>query len=157
MNYTELLKQVDTNRLPRHIAIIMDGNGRWAKKRGFKHLVGHNQGAIAVRETVEAAVKLKIEHVTVYAFSTENWNRSRIEVQGLLQLIMKTLEKEIAELNENNVKVHFFGSNIGLSKDYLQRIDHLCEITQNNTGLKFNVAFNYGSRAEIIDSVNRIL
>jgi len=156
MSYRELLAQVDMSKVPRHVAIIMDGNGRWARKHGVQRLMGHNHGVTAVREVIEACDDVKVDYITIYAFSTENWRRSRMEVHGLLSLIMESLVKNIDELREQNIQVRFLGSRERLADDYLAKIDKLCQTTWQNTGLQFNIAMNYGGRRELLDAFNAI-
>jgi len=157
MQYKELIKQINAENIPQHVGIIMDGNGRWAKKQGFLRLDGHKKGVESVRKAVETAVELNVKHLTIYAFSTENWRRPASEVSGLLKLLKKTLKKEINQLNENNVIVRFIGSNERLPKGFLEELQENCVKTRNNTGVNLNIAFNYGGKQEIIDSVNQII
>ena len=156
MDYKKLLPKNHRSRLPRHIGIIMDGNGRWAKKRLLPRLQGHSAGAKSIREVTELAVELGLERLTFYAFSTENWSRPQDEVQGLLKLLKERLIKEIPELNEQNIHVRFIGSEQGLDPQYLQDIRKVAAMTDGNTGLKVNIAFNYGGRAEIVDAARAI-
>lgn len=155
-SYKELLKDLDKTRLPRHIGIIMDGNGRWAKKRLSPRIIGHREGAKAIRQVVELGVELGLELLTFYAFSTENWNRPADEVQGLLKLLREHLLKEIPELNQQNIFVDFIGSAQGLEADYLKEIHALAAQTHQNTGMKVNIAFNYGGRLEIIEAIKKL-
>jgi undecaprenyl diphosphate synthase len=155
-SYKDLLKDLDKTRLPRHIGIIMDGNGRWAKKRLSPRIIGHREGAKAIRQVVELGVELKLELITFYAFSTENWSRPEDEVQGLLKLLREQLLKEIPELNQQNIYVDFIGSARGLEADYMKEIHALAAQTQQNTGMKVNIAFNYGGRLEIIEAIKKL-
>lgn len=155
-NYKDLIDKLNPARKPRHIGIIMDGNGRWAKQRKRPRLYGHREGAKAIREAVEIAVELKLEYITFYAFSTENWSRPEDEVQGLLKLLRERLIKEIPELNERNVQVHLIGSEINLQPEYLTEIRRLAAQTHSNTGLVINIAFNYGGRLEIVEAIKKI-
>ncbi len=157
MNYKELIAKLDRNSLPNHIGVIMDGNGRWAKKNNTTRLNGHKKGAGAVREIVEASVEVGLEYLTIYAFSTENWRRSKQEVHGLLKLIMNTLMQEIDELTKNNIVVKFIGSPKGLSQSYYDQIVENCRKSWNNTGLNLNVAMNYGGRQEIVEAVQKLV
>lgn len=150
-------KVVDPARIPSHIAIVMDGNGRWAKKRGLPRLNGHNAGMAALKEIVKHSSTLGISYLTVYAFSTENWKRPEEEVSGIFKLLILYVQKEIKELNENNVKVNILGDWSVLSKDVQKAIMMAIETTKNNTGLHFNIALNYGGRAEITYAVKSIL
>ncbi len=152
-----MLPQLDLDKLPRHIGIIMDGNGRWAKKRNRPHLYGHRAGAQALRDVVELAVELKLGYLTFYAFSTENWNRPKSEVQGLLKLLKERLIKQIPEMNEQNIYAQFIGSTVGLDPDYWREISSTAALTHNNTGMVVNFAFNYGGRLEIIDGIKKLI
>lgn len=154
--YQELMKELDPERLPRHIGIIMDGNGRWAKKKNRPRLYGHNAGAKSIREVVELGVELHLEYLTFYAFSTENWNRPVDEVQGLLKLLKERLIKEIPELNKQNIYVRFIGSEDNLSPDYMKDILATAALTHQNTGMVVNIAFNYGGRQEIVNAVKSL-
>ena len=147
---------IDTNRIPAHVAIIMDGNGRWASKSGLPKLAGHNAGMLAMKEIVKRSDVLGIKYLTVYAFSTENWKRSKEEVGGIFKLLVKYVDSELAELHENNVKVRVLGDYSPLPAVAVERLETSLATTRDNTGLQFNIALNYGSRAEIIRAVNRI-
>ncbi|WP_037372109.1 isoprenyl transferase [Anaerovorax odorimutans] len=141
---------IDKNRIPKHIAIVMDGNGRWAEKKKLPRIAGHNAGMLAMKEIVKKCSMLDIENLTVYAFSTENWKRSVEEVGGIFKLLVIYIEKELKELHENNVKVKVLGDYKKLPKEAIASIEKTLEITKDNTGLCFNIALNYGSRAEIL-------
>ena len=154
--YQKLIRELDPQRLPQHIGIIMDGNGRWAKKKGRPRLYGHQAGAKSIREVVELGVELKLQYLTFYAFSTENWNRPVDEVQGLLKLLKERLIKEIPELNKQNIYVRFIGSDLNLTEDYLKEIHATAALTNKNTGMVVNIAFNYGGRLEIIEGIKRL-
>lgn len=147
---------IDQSRIPAHVAIIMDGNGRWAKKRGLPRLAGHNAGMLAMKEIVKASSVLGIKYLTVYAFSTENWKRSQEEVGGIFKLLVKYVDNELSELHENNVKVKVLGDYSVIPKIAIERLEKSLRTTAENTGLQFNIALNYGSRAEIVRAVNRI-
>jgi undecaprenyl diphosphate synthase len=155
--YKDLLTKIEKLRLPQHIGVIMDGNGRWAKRNNTTRLNGHKRGANAVREIVEASVELGLNFLTIYAFSTENWRRPKTEVHGLLRLIMDTLIKEIDELSSNNILVRFIGSKKGLEPRYYEKISKTCAKSWNNTGLNLNVAMNYGGRQEIVEMIEKLL
>ena len=155
--FERLKQQIIPERLPKHVAIIMDGNGRWANKRGANRLFGHKNGAEAVRACIEASVEIGIEYLTVYAFSTENWNRPDEEVKGLLKLILDSLIREIDELSQNNIIVRFIGSTSNLTPEYREKIEHECRKSWDNTGLNLNVAMNYGGRTELIDAMKSML
>ncbi len=157
MNYKELINKLDKSKMPRHIAIIMDGNGRWAEKHKTKRINGHKEGVKAVRRIVETAVEAKLEYLTIYAFSTENWRRSQTEVSYLLKLIMDSLVKEIDELIKNNVNIRFIGSREKLEESYNKRVMETCKKSWENTDLHLNVAMNYGGRKELLDAFNAIL
>ena len=157
VNPTDLLNQIDRNSMPTHIAIIMDGNGRWARKRGLPRVAGHRSGIQAVREVVEGCAELRIPVLTLYAFSVENWKRPRAEVSTLMQLLKEYLNKEIENLNRNNIQFRTIGRTDELDVSVQRELEKGIEKTRSNTGMIFNVALNYGGRAEIIDAVNRIL
>lgn len=144
---------IDLNRVPRHVAVIMDGNGRWAKKRGLPRLQGHNAGMMALKEIVKRSSSLGVSYLTVYAFSTENWKRPQDEVSGIFKLLVLYFQKEIKELNDNNVKVNILGDWTALPQDAQRAIQAAMETTGKNTGLTFNIALNYGGRAEIVRAV----
>ena len=156
MSYKDLIKHIDKDKMPKHIAIIMDGNGRWAKQHNTKRVNGHKKGVEAVRNIVETAEEVGLEYLTVYAFSTENWGRSKTEVSYLLKLIMDSLVKEIDELNKNNVNIRFIGSRQELQESYNRRVVETCKKSWKNTGLHLNVAMNYGGRREIIEAFQDI-
>ena len=144
------------DRIPRHVAVIMDGNGRWATRKGVPRLVGHNAGMEAMKEIVRRASDLGIGYLTVYAFSTENWKRSEEEVSGIFRLLVKFVKLDLDELNEENVKVRAFGDWHVIPDAARKSLQKTLDETKNNTGLQFNIALNYGSRAEIVRAVNRI-
>lgn len=150
------LNEIDRANLPRHIAIIMDGNGRWAKKRGLPRTMGHRAGVEALREVVQSCSRLKIEVLTVYAFSTENWKRPKDEVSVLMSLLTDYLRKELAELDENNVKIQTIGLIEHLPREAQNELLNAQEKTKNNKGLILNLALNYGGRNEILCAVKRI-
>lgn len=147
---------LDKERLPEHVAIIMDGNGRWAKKRKLPRVMGHNAGMQAMKKIVISAAELGIRHLTVYAFSTENWKRSDEEVGGIFNLLVKYVDSELDELCNNNVKVNILGDWTVIPQKARKRIEETLNRTADNTGLVFNIALNYGSRAEITDAVREI-
>ena len=155
----ELLKELDNSRMPRHIAIIMDGNGRWAKQRGLPRLMGHRKGAEVVREIVRFTVRnlKKVEVLTLYVFSTENWSRPKVELKGLMNLLQRYLHSEMAEFNENNVRLNWIGRKEKLSQSVLGTLKDSLEKTSKNTGLILNLAINYGGRTEIIDAVKEVI
>lgn len=144
-------------QVPKHIAIIMDGNGRWAKKRGLPRTFGHKEGAAALRKIITHAAEIGVKYLTVYAFSTENWKRSQEEVSALMFLFKSYIKNEEKNIMENNIRFMVSGRKENVSESLLEAIDKLQNKSKNNTGLTFNIAFNYGGRAEIIDAVNKIL
>ena len=150
-------RQLDLKNIPRHVAIIMDGNGRWAKERGQIRLQGHLAGMEALREIVRHSQRLGVEYLTVYAFSTENWKRPADEVAGIFKLVIKYVNSELKELNENNVRVSILGDWSAIPKDSADSIRLALKTTENNDGLKFNIALNYGGRAEITRAVNKLM
>ncbi len=152
-----LLRGIDLARLPRHVAVIMDGNGRWARQRSLPRVEGHRAGITAVRETVETAARLELSALTLYAFSVENWKRPRYEVSALMMLLKEYLRKEIDTLRENNIRFVPIGRIAGLDPSVQRELRWAQEETAGNTGLLFQIALNYGGRAEIVDTVNRIL
>ncbi len=152
----KLMKQLDMNMLPEHIAIIMDGNGRWATKKGMPRSFGHRAGVNALREVVKLCVELGIKYLTVYAFSTENWKRPRDEINMLMELLVEYLNKEIEELCANNVKINPMGIISELPPQAQEAVTMAVQRTKGNTGMVFNVALNYGGRAELVQAVRRI-
>lgn len=145
------------NSTPRHIAVIMDGNGRWAKERRLPRLAGHKAGAQAVERTLKAAQKAGVEFLTLYAFSTENWVRPQEEINGLMNLLEQTLERYTKDAAKNNVRLLVSGERDRLSPRVLEKIDSAVSATSKNTGLTLNLALNYGARQEITRAVNRLL
>lgn len=146
----------DNKGLPRHVAVIMDGNGRWAQKNNVSRLAGHNAGMLAMKEIIKRADVLGIKYLTVYAFSTENWKRSQEEVGGIFGLLVKYVASELKELDENNVKVAVLGDAAGIPKAARASIDKALTTTRDNDGLHFNIALNYGSRQEIVRAVRSL-
>ena len=152
-----LVEKIDLQRLPRHIAVIMDGNGRWAKSRNLPRVEGHRSGIASVREVVETAARLELRVITLYAFSVENWKRPRYEVATLMMLLKEYLRKELATLMENNIRFVPIGRIEGLDPSVQRELRYAEEQTSKNSGLLFQIALNYGGRAEIVDTVNRIM
>jgi undecaprenyl diphosphate synthase len=151
-----LKDKLDKDHLPAHVAIIMDGNGRWARERGEDRLYGHYHGVESVRNIVEGCAELGIRYLTLYAFSTENWDRPQYEVSGLMELLVQTIRKEVDELNKNRIKLHVIGD---LSKlpDYARKeLMEALQLTQNNDGLNLVMALSYSSRWEIVEAVKQI-
>ncbi|MBZ4683782.1 MAG: Undecaprenyl pyrophosphate synthetase [Fusobacteriales bacterium] len=144
-------------KLPEHVAIIMDGNGRWAKAKGQPRIFGHRAGAKTVREILTEAGKMGIKYLTLYAFSTENWKRPEDEVKGLMFLLKEYLKKERKELAKNNVRLRFLGRRDNVSEDILKLMDETVAFLDKNDGITLNIAFNYGGRQEILDAVNKLL
>lgn len=149
---TELMN----GEIPRHLAIIMDGNGRWAQKRGLPRTLGHKQGVEAVREAVKAARDIGIEYLTLYSFSSENWNRPEAEITELFGLLRMFIRRDLADLHKNNVRVKVIGRKEGVPDDILKLLDEAQNLTRDNTAQKLVIAFNYGSRDEIIDATRKI-
>jgi undecaprenyl diphosphate synthase len=141
---------------PRHVAIIMDGNGRWAKSRGLPRAMGHKEGVEALRRAVDCAWELGITHLTVYAFSTENWARPPAEVAALFDLLKFFVKRDLARLHKEGVRIRIVGSRDKLEPDILELVDHAMELTAGNKKLVLNIAFNYGGKAEIVDAVKRL-
>jgi undecaprenyl diphosphate synthase len=152
-----LLSQIDKTRLPRHIAVIMDGNGRWAKKRGLPRLLGHKAGTESVREAVKVCGELGVEALTLYAFSTENWSRPMDEVKGLMTLLIHTLRREVQDLDKSNVRLRTSGRVDKLPKDVQKELQKSIDALAGNTGLILNLALNYGGRQDIVDAANALL
>ncbi|MEY3236225.1 MAG: hypothetical protein RI883_326 [Bacteroidota bacterium] len=152
----DYLSKIDLTKTPKHVAIIMDGNGRWAQKQGHLRLYGHNFGVESIRETLKAAKELKIQYLTLYAFSTENWNRPKEEVDGLMDLLVKSLANEIKELSDTGVRLMTIGDIKGLPKACQDELQESIELTKNNKDINLVLALNYSARWEIIDAVKKI-
>ncbi len=152
----DYLSKIDLTKTPKHVAIIMDGNGRWAQKQGHLRLYGHNFGVESIRETLKAAKELKIQYLTLYAFSTENWNRPKEEVAGLMDLLVKSLANEIKELSDTGVRLLTIGDIEGLPQECQDELQESIELTKNNTEINLVLALNYSARWEIIDAVKKI-
>ncbi|HSE96820.1 MAG TPA: isoprenyl transferase [Blastocatellia bacterium] len=152
-----LLRQIDPNRLPAHIAIIMDGNGRWASRRNLPRVAGHRAGAESVRATVESSARLGLGYLTLYAFSTENWKRPRLEVEALMGLLKEFLRKEIRSLKENNIRFQTIGREEGLDPPVRREIDRARRETDMNTGTLLTVALNYSGRSELVEACRRLV
>lgn len=147
---------IDKTSLPKHIAIIMDGNGRWAKERGQDRIYGHHEGVLSVREIVNVAGEIGIQYLTLYAFSTENWNRPKEEVAALMELLVATIRKEADELNKNNVRLHVIGDFAALPEVCQKEMSEAMNITANNTGLNLILALSYSAKWEILNAVKQI-
>jgi undecaprenyl diphosphate synthase len=143
--------------VPTHVAIIMDGNGRWARRRGLPRQAGHRAGAENLRRIIRACVEFKIKVLTIYAFSTENWGRPKTEVQALMKIFARVLDQETDELNRNGVCVHHLGDLTGIDPKLQEKVRRALELTRDNERLILNVAFNYGGRAEILHAVRQML
>lgn len=155
--YKELVAKLDPDRLPRHVGIIMDGNGRWAKQRHRPRLFGHRAGSEALRQVVELGVELGLRCLTFYTFSTENWRREYSEVQGLMNMFKELMAREITALHKQNINVQILGSEDELDRQYLKDIRNSAALTHHNTGLILNLAFNYGGRREIVEGIRKLL
>lgn len=151
-----LKETIDLNKLPAHIAIIMDGNGRWAEEQGHDRLFGHMHGVESVRDIVEGAAELGVEYLTLYAFSTENWERPAYEVTGLMELLVDTIRKEVPTLNKNNIKLHVIGDTGMLPENARRELSEAIGETGANTGLNLIMALSYSSRWEVVDAVKKI-
>jgi undecaprenyl diphosphate synthase len=151
-----LISQVNLQRLPRHIAIIMDGNGRWAEEKGKDRLYGHYHGVESVRNIVEGAAELGIQFLTLYAFSTENWDRPPLEVEGLMHLLVETIRKEVPTLNKNNIRLHVIGDLEMLPAQARQEMQEALDLTAANNGLQLIMALSYSSRWELVEAAKSI-
>ena len=151
-----LLEKINKDNLPKHLAIIMDGNGRWAKQKGLLRAFGHENGTKSVRLAVETCAKLGIENLTLYAFSTENWNRPKLEVDLLMKLLINSLKNELKTLTENNIRLHAIGNLDMLPKSAKKELSEVIETTKTNTRMTLTLALSYGSREEIISVVKEI-
>ena len=152
----DLIDKIDKQKLPKHIAIIMDGNGRWAEEQGQDRLFGHYHGVESVRNIVEGCAELQVEFLTLYAFSTENWDRPKNEVDGLMVLLVDTIKKEVPTLNKNNIKLHVIGDTAMLPDFAQDELQEAIQQTSNNTGLNLVMALSYSSRWEIVNAVKKI-
>ena len=152
----DLLNKIDTTNLPKHLSIIMDGNGRWAKQKGLLRAMGHENGTKSVKATIEACAKLGIEFLTLYAFSTENWNRPKLEVETLMKLLVNSLKKELKTLKDNNIKLNAIGNLEKLPKSAQKELLDVIEATKDNSRMTLTLALSYGSREEIVNAVRNI-
>ncbi len=150
-------QKTELSKIPAHVAIIMDGNGRWARARGLPRLFGHRQGTENIRRVLTAAVEFGIQILTIYAFSTENWQRPPDEVNGLMRIIEETILREVPELHKNGVQLRHIGRLEGLRPQLQKAVREAMELTRDNDRLILNIAWNYGGRAEIVDAVRRII
>lgn len=151
-----LIDQIDKRKVPQHIAIIMDGNGRWAKQQGENRIYGHYEGVNSVRDVVEGAGQVGVKYITLYAFSTENWNRPKEEVDALMELLVSTISAETPQLNKKNVRLQAIGNLDSLPAACLQELNESIELTSTNTGLTLVLALSYSSKWEIINAVKQI-
>ena len=151
-----LLDKINSNNLPKHLAIIMDGNGRWAKQKGFLRAFGHENGTKSVKKIIEACAKLEIEFLTLYAFSTENWNRPKLEVDTLMKVLINSLKNELKTLQENNIKLNAIGNLDLLPNSAQKELLSVIDKTKDNTNMTLTLALSYGSREEIISAVKNI-
>src|SRR5688572_5748600 len=153
----KLLGAIDLERLPQHIAVIMDGNGRWAKKRGKPRIFGHRAGADSVKAIIDTCARLQIKAVSLYAFSIENWRRPKSEISGLMSMLKKVLRRELDEVTASNIRFQTIGDIAGLAPDVQAELAFAAEKTAANTGLVMCVALNYGGRAEIVEASRRAM
>jgi len=151
-----LAQQINTATLPIHLAIIMDGNGRWAKQKGLIRALGHESGTKSVKVTVETCAKLGIQNLTLYAFSTENWNRPKLEVETLMKLLISSLKKEINTLQSNNIKLNAIGNLTNLPTKVQKELQEVIDKTSENTRMTLTLALSYGAREEIVQAVKKI-
>ncbi|MEM0574997.1 isoprenyl transferase [Flavobacterium polysaccharolyticum] len=152
----DLLQQINTERLPKHLAIIMDGNGRWAKKQGFLRAFGHESGTKSVKKIIQASAELGIKNLTLYAFSTENWNRPKLEVETLMKVLINALKKEVDTLQNNNIKLNAIGNLELLPKTAQNQLLEVINLTKENTLMTLTLALSYGSREELTNAVRII-
>ena len=151
-----LLSEINTDQLPNHIAIIMDGNGRWAKSKGLLRSIGHQNGAKTVKEIVETCAKINVKYLTLYAFSTENWNRPKLEVELLMKLLISSLKKEVKTLQKNNIKLSTIGNLNSLPTKVAKELKDVIEKTKDNNRLTLTLALSYGSQEELIKTIKEI-
>ena len=151
-----LLKKINKSKIPNHVAVIMDGNGRWAKKIGKERFFGHNTGVSSVRDTIEASIDLGVKNLTLYVFSMENWKRPETEVKALMHLLFSSIDSELENLNKNNIRLSVIGQKDLLPEKTKKRLIEAVDQTSKNTGLKLNLAISYGSKQEIIEAVKSI-
>ncbi|MBS9774537.1 MAG: isoprenyl transferase [Tenacibaculum sp.] len=150
------IQDINPNNIPNHIAIIMDGNGRWAKKKGMKRIFGHKNALTAVRETIAGAMQVGVKFITLYAFSTENWNRPKMEVDALMTLLTSTLKKELPDFQKNGIKVNSIGDINKLPKNAQNTLKDIIKATENNSNITLTIALSYGSREEIVNAIKKI-
>jgi undecaprenyl diphosphate synthase len=148
--------QIDQNKIPEHIAIIMDGNGRWARAKTLPRIAGHKQGVKVVRNITEICGELGVKYLTLYTFSEENWNRPQMEISALMKLLVSSLKKEVRDLNKNNVRFTVIGDVTKMDNFVQDELNEAIELTKNNDGLNLNLALSYGGRQEIITAFKRL-
>lgn len=153
---TNLTTDITSGRLPKHIAIIMDGNGRWAKQQNKPRVFGHKNGVKSVRDVIEASAEIGVEYLTLYAFSTENWNRPKLEVRTLMSLLVSSLKKELKTLQDNNIKLSMIGDLTMMPSNAQKELEDVMKKTKNNTRLTLTLALSYGSRDEIVNVIKKI-
>lgn len=156
MTGSSLLSKVDMENIPRHIAIIMDGNGRWAKKRALPRVVGHEYGVKSVRTVAETAAKLGVKYLTLYTFSTENWNRPKLEVKAIMALLVRTIRKEVATLQKNNIRLRTIGDITALPSEARKELLEAMELTKNNDRMDLVLALNYSARWDLVQAAKQI-
>ena len=152
----DIQSQIKAHKLPNHVAIIMDGNGRWAKQKGLARVFGHRNGVKAVRKTVEAASEIGLEVLTLYAFSTENWNRPKKEIDALMNILISSLKKELSTFQKNDIKLQTIGQTNNLPLKAQKKLQEVIDKTENNTSMILNLALSYGSREEIVNAIKNI-
>jgi undecaprenyl diphosphate synthase len=152
----DYLANIDLNKIPEHVAIIMDGNGRWAKQQGMNRIFGHRNALTSIRESVEAASEIGTKAITLYAFSTENWNRPKLEVEALMSLLIGSLKKELPDFQKNNIQVNAIGNLTSLPKKAQKTLANVIDATKTNTKITLTFALSYGSREEIVNAVKNI-
>ncbi|MFK5957982.1 MAG: isoprenyl transferase [Lutibacter sp.] len=152
----ELKNEIAKNNVPNHIAVIMDGNGRWAKLKGKPRVFGHKNGVSSVRQVIEGCAEIGVNYLTMYAFSTENWNRPKLEVKTLMALLVSSLKKELKTFQKNNIKLNTIGNIKSLPKKAQKELNEVIEKTKNNSTLTLTLALSYGSREEIVNVIKNI-
>ena len=156
LNSMDLKSKIDQNCIPKHVAVIMDGNGRWARKQGLKRVLGHQKGVESVRQTVEAAAEIGVQALTLYAFSTENWKRPRYEVDTLMSLLVNSLKNELDTLQKNNIRLNAIGRLEQLPEKARKQLEEVIDLTRENDHMTLTLALNYGAQEEIINAVKCI-
>lgn len=152
---SKLLAAIDPARVPQHIAVIMDGNGRWAKLRGKPRIFGHREGSESVRAIIDTCARMEVKAITLYAFSTENWKRPKSEISGLMSMLKRVLKRELKDLHRNNIRFQAIGDLAGLAPDVQKELAAATAFTRENTGMVMSVALNYGGRAEIVEAAKK--